>query len=102
MPVSNNNMTLTTIRQTLKQQIPFLSKEFKVKRIGIFGSYAHQQATDLSDIDLLVEFSEPIGWEYVDLHAYLEQLLGKSIDLVTPEALKPRLKTAILNSVVYL
>lgn len=95
-------MTLPKIQQKIKQHIPFLSQEFHVKRIGIFGSYAQKKETVASDIDLLVEFSEPIGWEYIDLHEYLEQLLEKQVDLVTVEALKPRLKATILNSVIYI
>nr|NIQ07596.1 nucleotidyltransferase [Candidatus Korarchaeota archaeon]NIU85243.1 nucleotidyltransferase [Candidatus Thorarchaeota archaeon]NIW15326.1 nucleotidyltransferase [Candidatus Thorarchaeota archaeon]NIW53291.1 nucleotidyltransferase [Candidatus Korarchaeota archaeon] len=54
-----------------------------------------------SDVDILVKFSEPIGWEVVDLKEYLESLLGKSVDLVTVNALKPQLKEKILAEVEY-
>ena len=89
------------IRQHLKKHLPMLNQQFKVERIGFFGSYARNQATIESDIDILVEFYEPIGWEIIDLQQYLEELLGHRVDLVTPNALKPQLKEAILNSVVY-
>ena len=59
-------------------------------------------ATEDSDVDLLVEFSEPVGWEFIDLYDYLEQILGMKVDLATPGALKPQLRDSILNEVVYI
>ena len=95
-------MTLTNIQALLYQNSSFLSDTFGVQKIGVFGSYARETAvTNVSDIDILVEFSRPIGWEIVDLHAYLENLLGQKVDLVTTNALKPELKPTILNEVVY-
>ena len=94
-------MTLTDIQTLLQQNRKFLQDTFGVQTIGVFGSYARQTADSESDIDLLVEFSRPIGWEIVDLQDYLETLLGKEVDLVTTKALKPQLRTAILNQVVY-
>ena len=95
-------MTLTDIQNLLHQNRDFLEDAFGVEKIGVFGSYARDTAvTNISDVDILVEFSRPIGWEIVDLHAYLENLLGKEVDLVTVNALKPELKSAILSEVVY-
>lgn len=90
------------IKQRLRQHLATLKQQFKVDKIGIFGSYARNQATPESDIDLLVEFFEPIGWEFVDLQHYLEDVLEHQVDLVTPNALKPQLKEPILNSVIYI
>lgn len=78
-----------------------LKHRFKMKRLGIFGSYARNEATPQSDVDILVEFSDPIGWEIVDLQDYLTELLGHKVDLVTVKALKPQLKTEILQQMVY-
>ena len=95
-------MRLTDIQSLLRQHSDFLEDTFGIKHIGVFGSYARETAiADVSDIDILVEFSRPIGWEIVDLHAYLEDLLGQKVDLVTVNALKPELKTTILSEVVY-
>ena len=52
-------------------------------------------------MDILVEFSEHIGWEIVDLKEYLEEVLGLKVDLVTVRALKPRLADTILGELVY-
>lgn len=95
-------MTLTNIQSLLHQNSDFLEDAFGVQKLGVFGSYARERALlDVSDVDILVEFSRPIGWEIVDLHAYLENLLGQKVDLVTVNALKPELKSTILSEVVY-
>jgi len=61
-------------------------EKFGVKRIGIFGSFARNEATDKSDIDLVVEFEKDRGGmkDFVELIDFLEKLLGKSVDLLTP------------------
>ena len=81
--------------------MPILKDRFKVKKIGNFGSYACGEETASSDIDILVELIEPLGWEFVELKEYLETLLGMDVDLVTRKALKPQLTDAILREVVY-
>ena len=93
--------TLHEIETTLKKHKPALRKRFKVKKIGIFGSYVRGEETKRSDIDILVELYEPIGWEFVDLKEFLEKILGVSVDLVTVKALKPQLKEIILKEVTY-
>ena len=93
--------TLKEIEETLKRHKPFLREKFKVKEIGIFGSYVRAEVSEKSDVDILVVFSEPIGWEFIDLKEFLEEILGKEVDLVTIRALKPQLKDKILEEVVY-
>jgi predicted nucleotidyltransferase len=89
------------IDQRLKLIKPILKEKYKVNKIGYFGSYARGEQKDDSDIDILVEFSEPIGLEFVELKEYLEDVLNKKVDLVTVNALKPQLKEAILQEVIY-
>lgn len=89
------------IEETLKRYKPFLRKKFKVKEIGIFGSYVRGEESEKSDVDILVEFYAPIGWEVIDLKEFLEEILGKEVDLVTVKALKPQLKDKVLKEVVY-
>lgn len=50
-------------------------------------------------MDILVEFSEPVGWEFVELKEYLEEILGRTVDLVTKNALKKQLRDEILKEV---
>jgi predicted nucleotidyltransferase len=86
----------------LKALIPVLIAKFNIKKIGLFGSFVTDTATPDSDIDILVDFEKTPGWEYFDLMEFLENELGRKIDLVTPNALKSPLKTKILNQVEYL
>ncbi|KGG79472.1 nucleotidyltransferase [Caloranaerobacter azorensis H53214] len=89
------------IEKKLKSNKEYLIEKYHVKRIGIFGSYARGEQTECSDVDILVEFSRPIGWEFIDLKYYLEDLLNMKVDLVTVNALKPQIKDKILKEVVY-
>ncbi len=88
--------------EQLKKDKPFLAKKFNVSRIGVFGSYARGEESGESDVDVLVEFSSPIGWEIVDLKEILEDRLQAKVDLVTEGGLKPQLKDKIMNEVVYM
>jgi len=72
-----------------------------VSRIGYFGSFATGRQTDESDLDILVEFSQPIGWEFFTLEKFLEKEFGLRVDLITKGALKERIKRPILNEVKY-
>jgi len=94
-------MDLGEIMKTLSSQKQVLVERFKVREIGVFGSYVRGEQEELSDIDILVEFSEPVGWEFIDLLEYLEDFLGLKVDLVTPDALRPQFKERILREVAY-
>ena len=94
-------LTRTDIENKLRQMKPELADKFHVSRIGYFGSFANDKQNENSDLDILVEFSEPIGWEFFTLERFLEQSFGIPIDLVTKNALKERIKDPILNQVNY-
>ena len=94
--------TLEEIEEILKRYKPILKERFNVKEIGIFGSYVRGEETQESDVDILIDFSEPIGWEFFDIKDILEEAIEKEVDLVTVGALKPRLKDIILEEVVYI
>jgi len=76
-------------------------RAYGVRRLGLFGSYASGEATDASDIDLVVEFEKKTFDAYMDLKAYLEELLQRRVDLVLADAVKPRLRSAIVDGAVY-
>jgi predicted nucleotidyltransferase len=90
------------IESKLQEIRPVLIDKFHVSKIGYFGSFGNGQQTDKSDIDLLVEFSESVGWEFFALEKFLEQEFGIPVDLVTKNALKERIKETILNQVIYI
>ena len=92
---------LTDIEEILRNYKPILREKYKVKEIGVFGSYARGEQTETSDIDILVHLYEPVGWEFLDLKEFLESILNNNIDLVTNNALKSRIRDKILKEVVY-
>ena len=89
------------IEQKLVSLKPILASKYFVDKIGYFGSFADKQQTAQSDLDILVEFSKPVGWEFFSLEMYLEQHLGIKVDLVTRNALKDGLREGILDQVRY-
>lgn len=86
----------------LKKNKTKIEKKYPVRRLGVFGSSARGTARADSDVDVLVEFSKPVDiFEFIDVRDFLEALLKTRVDLVTEKALKPALKSRILNEVVY-
>ena len=76
------------VKTILKKEFPHLTAKYGVKKIGLFGSYAKGKQSAQSDIDIVVEFSKPIGFRFIDLCDYLETKLGKRIDILTPAGIK--------------
>ncbi len=90
------------ILRMLNEELPHLSKEFKVKSIGVFGSLERGEQTEESDVDLLVDFIKPIGFfKFIELEDYLSEKLGLGVDLVTRDALKPIIKDRILEEALF-
>ncbi|MBF0320794.1 MAG: nucleotidyltransferase family protein [Nitrospirae bacterium] len=88
--------------EILKNNEILIKGKYPVKKLGVFGSFARGDDTGESDIDVLVEFTEPVDiFEFIDLKEFLEALLGKTVDLVSIKALKPFLKNKILSEVIY-
>ena len=95
--------TLEEIKQWLLQHKSVLQEHYKVRELGIFGSYVRQEQTETSDVDVLVQFSEtPSLLKFVNLENYLSDNLGIKVDLVHKSGLKPRIGERILAEVVYL
>ena len=91
------------IKKILDMYKPILKKKFKVKEIGIFGSYVRGEETFISDIDILVDFEKKGKTfdNYMELKYFLEELLGLKVDLVMKGALKKELKDVILKEIIY-
>jgi len=85
----------------LKQNKQDFETRFSVRRIGLFGSVLHGSASDKSDVDILVELTHATFDQYMDLKFYLEDKLGRPVDLVLADSLKPRLKPIITREVAY-
>ena len=94
---------LSEIQNWLIEHKAFLQEVYKIKALGLFGSYLRQEQTEHSDLDILVEFSEvPSLLKFINLENYLTDNLGIKVDLVHKSGLKPRLGQRILEEVVYL
>ena len=93
--------TNVEIEKKLKELKPILFQKYFVDRIGYFGSYSRSEQNEDSDIDILVSFKKPLGWEFFDLQELLENELKLKVDLVSEKALKKQLRQIILNSVKY-
>ncbi|MCD6578594.1 nucleotidyltransferase family protein [bacterium] len=95
--------TLEEIKKILKKELPYLKEKYRIKKIGIFGSYVRGENKKNSDLDLLVEFSQPIGlFKQSELELYLTKKLNMEIDLVPKKALKPFIIQNILREIKYL
>jgi len=87
---------------SLKKLKGEVSREYSVKNLGVFGSVARNEQTGTSDIDLLVEFSKPVGFvTFMRLEHFLSERLGNQVDLVTSDSLKPVIRQDVLAEVIY-
>lgn len=90
------------IKKKLTELKPILKGKFKVESIGLFGSYVRREQKGESDLDILVEFSEPIGlFEFIELEDFLRGKLGVKVDLVMRKSLKNRIKEGIIKEAIY-
>ncbi|PKK81354.1 MAG: nucleotidyltransferase [Thermoplasmata archaeon HGW-Thermoplasmata-2] len=94
--------SLDDIIATLKRNKKVLRK-YGIRKIGIFGSYVRGEQKKRSDIDILVEFEEGEKSydNYIDACFFLEEALGKEVDLLTMEGISPYIKPHILREVVF-
>jgi predicted nucleotidyltransferase len=92
------------VRQEVLARLSQCRKDFSrlgVRRLGIFGSVARDNAVPGSDVDILVEFEIPSYHNYVRLKRYLERKLGHKVDVLTPPAVEGRIRESVLRELVY-
>ena len=95
--------TLEQIKSSLAKHKEELRQKYKIKEIGIFGSYVRGEQKKRSDIDILVEFEETADLsllDFIGIENYLSDVLGIKVDLVEKHALKPRIGKHVLEEVV--
>jgi len=81
-------MTKESILDLLARERAYLAREYGVRRLGLFGSFARGEAGEESDVDLVVELDRPLGLRFVDLAEHLEHVLSRRVDLLTPAGLE--------------
>ena len=89
------------IKKIINHHRQELEEKFKVKTIAVFGSYARKEQTPESDIDIIVEFKEPVGFLFIHLADFLEKILETKVDLLTFDAIKPNRKEYIMEDLIY-
>jgi uncharacterized protein len=76
-------------------------KRYGVKSLALFGSAARNRLRKTSDVDILVQFEQPTWANYIGLKFYLQDLLGREVDLVTPNGLKPAVRSSVEKDLLY-
>jgi predicted nucleotidyltransferase len=95
--------TLDEIVITLEEQMPLLQEQFKVKKMGILGSLARGEQKEAEDVDILVQFSEPVGAvKYLNLENYLSSMLDMEVNLVLKMGLSYRIAQQVLKEALFI
>jgi predicted nucleotidyltransferase len=95
-------MNRAKILRTLSRHVEEIEGQFCVKALSLFGPAARDEWRKGTDIDVLVEFDGAVTFDrYMDLKLYLEDLMGSRVDLVTVDAVKPRMWPAIESSLIH-
>lgn len=92
----NAPRTLPEIKAELRALLPELRRRYPISYLGVFGSWARGEQRPGSDLDLLVDFDGPIGWEIVDLRDEIAARLGLPIDIVMRGSLRRHIGSRIL------
>lgn len=91
----------TKIKRALERLKPELANKYHVSSIGLFGSVVRNDFTTESDIDIIVDFNQKIGIEFIDLADYIESTLQKKVDLVSRKGIKDKYFKEIEPEIVY-
>lgn len=96
-------LSLKEINKVLTEYKKDISEKYKVREIGVFGSYVRGEQKKRSDVDILVEFDVvPDLLKFIEMERYIQKLLKKKVDLVDKRGIRPQLKDRILKEVVYI
>ncbi len=78
-----------------------LKERYPISSMALFGSYARNEQTDTSDVDIMVEFDGKIGIRFIDLANEIEKALGLKVDLVSKKGIKEQYLNTILSDLIY-
>ncbi len=93
--------SLPEIIASLQLKKANLIEKYPISSIAVFGSYAREEQTQESDVDILVEFSDSIGFKFIDLADELEDILKMNVDLVSKSGVKQKYFAQIQNDLIY-
>jgi uncharacterized protein len=101
MESMDKQLTSNEILVNLRALKPVLAQRYRVARVSLFGSYAHNTQTPDSDVDILVSFEEPPSLlTFIEMEDFLSDTLGVKVDLVMEDSLKPNIGRRILRDLV--
>lgn len=92
---------LAHIKKVLETIKPDLLHKYNVTEIGLFGSVLRNDFTPKSDVDIIIDFSKPIGIEFIDLANFIEKKINRKVDLVSRNGIKQKYFQAIEKEIVY-
>lgn len=93
--------TLFDIKNELKTLLPIIEEKYAIDKLEIFGSFTTNEATEGSDLDLLVTFKiTPTLLKFIELKNFLSEQLGINVDLVLKDSIKESIKESILKEVI--
>jgi predicted nucleotidyltransferase len=93
--------TLTEIKDKLTILKPILQKKYPLESMAIFGSYARNEQTDASDVDVMVELNGEMGFNFIKMANEIEDYLGIKTDVLTKRSMKPKFYSRIENNLIY-
>jgi uncharacterized protein len=93
--------TLQFILNKLSEHKPELQRKYPVSRLGVFGSYAREQATDKSDIDIAVEITAPMGLNFIEMADEIEALFDIKTDVIPMRSIKPEYLEYVKKDIKY-
>ncbi len=94
-------MNTEDIVTKLKELKPVIATRYKVREIGLFGSFVRGEQEESSDIDLLAEFEDKADlFDWIGLALYLEEVFQRQVDVVPKQALRSELRESVLQQVV--
>mgnify|MGYP000338335218 CR=1 FL=1 len=93
--------TLNDIKTKLTILKPILQEKYPLEKMAIFGSYARNEQTETSDVDVMVEFDGFIGLEFLAMSDEIENYLGVKTDVVKKKYMKPKFFSKIENNLIY-
>ena len=93
--------TLQNIKTKLTELKPILQQKYPVESIAIFGSYARNEQTEESDVDVMIELNGKMGIDFIRMANEIEDYLGIKTDVLTKRSMKPKFFARIENSLIY-
>ena len=96
-----SKMTRNDVLNVLGTHKTTFAQRFGVTEIALYGSFAHDQATNDSDVDVLVRFDEPPDWKrYFGTQGFLDDVLGRPVDLATSQDLRVEIRPYVEREVI--